>query len=96
MIILAIFIITSCATTKDYDSKLKTWLNKDETSLVSSWGSPNSTHDSKDGNRILIWNKRKDNLYCNTKMIINSQGKVVSYSFEGNFFWGIFYACDSL
>ena len=50
-----IMFLVSCATTKKYEEKLNTWMYSDADELVRSWGSPSSTYEMQNGEKILMY-----------------------------------------
>ena len=45
-VLLAIILISGCATAEKYEAKIKTWIGSSESALVSSWGPPDSVYEN--------------------------------------------------
>lgn len=55
-ILLAIvFFIPACATTANYEAKIKTWLGDDVNNLIASWGPPSNEYTMPNGNIMYTW-----------------------------------------
>jgi len=56
LLTLLVLILSSCAAMNKeaYEKKLKTWVGKSETHLVSQWGVPGSVYELN-GNKFLTW-----------------------------------------
>jgi hypothetical protein len=56
--ILIVFIVLftcSCATTANYEAKIKTWLGHDVNELISSWGPPSDVFTMPNNNKMYTW-----------------------------------------
>ena len=77
------FLLTSCASTK---SVMKGWLGRTESELVSAWGAPDTSLDTRDGVRALTWEKRWGQYgqnTCRKSFTVNASGTIISYSYSG-------------
>lgn len=54
---LFVTLISSCTSTKNYESILNTWINDTEQNLVSRWGPPQGFYISPEGDRILTYHR---------------------------------------
>jgi hypothetical protein len=53
--IFSAFFVLSCATSANYEAKLKTWLGSDINNLIASWGPPSNVYTMPNGNKIYTW-----------------------------------------
>ena len=49
-----------CATTGNYEKKLKTWMGNDVNSLIASWGPPSDEYLMPNGSKMYTWLHRLD------------------------------------
>jgi hypothetical protein len=54
--LLAVILLSGCATAEKYEAKLKTWIGSSESALVSSWGPPDSVYENG-GLKYLTYSK---------------------------------------
>jgi hypothetical protein len=54
-IITSILLLSGCATTKQYKTKLNSWNNQNINQFVSAWGYPDSTMKMPNGNTVYIY-----------------------------------------
>lgn len=75
---------TACVST---DDRMRSWVGKDESELLSQWGAPDSALQANDGKRILTWKTLSGeggNLYtCRQSFTIGTDGKVERWSYAG-------------
>jgi hypothetical protein len=55
----AFAVLSGCATTKNYESILDSWIGADVDELVLTWGSPHSTQELCSGNTIIEYHDRR-------------------------------------
>lgn len=49
------FFMSACATTENYEAKLKTWVGSDINNLITSWGPPSDEYKMPNGNIMYTW-----------------------------------------
>lgn len=56
LVLFVSFVLTGCIPTQaGYENVVKSWMNNDIDSLVSSWGPPSSTYKMSNGNTMYTW-----------------------------------------
>ena len=60
IIILAPFLLWSCATAENYERLLNSWVGLRESALLAQWGQPQNTVRHPDGSRTHTWLRRGD------------------------------------
>jgi hypothetical protein len=96
-LILCVLLLSSCATTHNFDKNMKTWVGGSEANLVKAWGPPGSVYPLDGGAKVLTWNRAGATFYqrsfsgvsststgCKVDMTINASHLVEGYRFEGN------------
>lgn len=59
-VLLAIlFFTTGCATTGNYDERIRSWEGKNADVLVKTWGKPDATEKQSTGNKIYLYTRLK-------------------------------------
>ncbi|MFC1658898.1 hypothetical protein ACFL1D_05905 [Candidatus Omnitrophota bacterium] len=53
--LLLIILVSGCATTAKYDTKLNTWIGVSEDTLIASWGVPDLVYDMSDGKKAIAY-----------------------------------------
>jgi hypothetical protein len=53
-LLIVVTFLSACATQKDFESKLGSWIGHSEESLIASWGPPTSVYESG-SNKYLTW-----------------------------------------
>lgn len=83
-IISLIFIVSACATSKNYEDIVSSWLGFTEAKLVSNYGPPDAVYTI--GNIKFISYEKKStsypDIFCKTVFEIRD-GEIVNYSFSG-------------
>jgi len=52
-LLLAVLLLSGCATTAKYETKLNTWIGVSEDSLIAFWGVPNKTYNMSYGKKAI-------------------------------------------
>ncbi len=98
-ILTSIFLLCSCATQSKYENKLKYWVGKNETELVSKWGIPTSSYQTNDA-KFIQYNQdfgststaqpigstyliNTHHEWCKTTFTVDSQGIISNWRIEG-------------
>lgn len=58
IILSLVFLISGCATTKNYEKVLDTWMGSTADDLVNSWGPPQNSYTRNDGGKVLEYAKQ--------------------------------------
>lgn len=77
------FLLTSCTSTK---SVMEGWLWHKESELVSAWGAPDASLDTRDGVRVLTWESNWGQYgqnTCRKSFTVDASGTITRYSFSG-------------
>ena len=81
--IVAIFLITGCATSAKYNKILDTWLGHDVNELVNStWGYPDSSFVAPNGNKVYVYG------YQSSTYIPQTLNTTSNYNVIGNTVYG--------
>lgn len=83
IVMLCLTLLMSCVTTK---AVMDSWMGHKESELVSNWGAPHRSIDTRDGKRILTWESRwgeyRRNL-CTKTFTVDKSGVIVNWSYSG-------------
>lgn len=81
-------LLVGCATSGKYDSKVKTWVGKNVTELLDSWGAPDATTEVNGGGRMYTFKRQSlflnNPVYCETSFRTDESGEIQSYHWQGN------------
>ena len=55
--VLTLLLMVGCATTENYNKILDTWIGADITDLMDSWGYPQGSFDSPNGNKVYVYSE---------------------------------------
>jgi hypothetical protein len=82
-----VMLVSGCATTAKYESKLNTWIGASEDSLIASWGVPDKTYEMRDGKKAIEYVDRNTvqtggYTYTTPKTTYHS-GKIGDKSYSG-------------
>jgi uncharacterized protein YcfL len=81
--ILMLFLIVGCTTPT---AVMQSWVGKQESDLISSWGAPDSMVELKDGTKVCTWKRVWTDNYGvhqgRQSFTINAEGKVIKWSYE--------------
>lgn len=82
--IFMIFALCGCASMQ---TVMKSWVGKPIDDVTASWGAPESKMPRSDGGYTYTWTTFSSNQYgvhqCRQSFVTNSEGTVVSWSFNG-------------
>jgi len=82
-ILLITLVVSGCTTT---ESVMKSWIGYNESELVSSWGAPKASIDTRDGYRVLTWEnywgQYRQNI-CRKSFTVDGAGKIITWSYSG-------------
>jgi hypothetical protein len=56
---LSVAVLTSCATTANYEAVLNSWIGAPADRLVASWGPPESEYKLSDGGKVLVYSRER-------------------------------------
>lgn len=90
-------LISGCATTAKYESKLNALVGTSENDLIVNWGVPDNTYTLNNGNKLLQYlrndgtvaypigkNYYTETYWCKTTFTVNGSGIVLDWKHEGN------------
>lgn len=81
LLILAILLITGCATTANYEKILQTWVGSPVDNLVRSWGPPQSQYELSDGGKVIEYS----NSSTATMGGYTTYQSVTTYNYDGTY-----------
>ena len=76
-IVLAMLTVSGCATSAKYESRVRDWVGQSSDDLARSWGPPASSYKLKNGNELLLYDKRLVETHTNPAQIFQTPGTVV-------------------
>jgi hypothetical protein len=92
-----VFLLSSCATTGDYEKVLNSWIGSDISRLIESWGPPTDTYRMPDGRTLYTWffdggavampfgnMAYAVSRSCKTTFTVGTNGVVQTWRYEGN------------
>src|SRR6185503_6943974 len=74
---LALLALTGCATHEKYDLRMRDWVGEASDDLVRSWGPPASTYKLRNGNELLVYEKRMDQTSTSPTQVYQAPGTVI-------------------
>jgi hypothetical protein len=77
--------LVGCVTTK---SAMQSWIGRPESDLVTQWGAPHRSTDTRDGKRVLTWEKRWGECgqnTCRQSFTVDETGIIRQWSYDGCF-----------
>ena len=78
-----ILLLAGCASTGE---AMRSWEGRSESELVSAWGAPAASIDTRDGQRVLTWETywgQFGQRVCRKSFTVDPRGIVVRWAFEG-------------
>jgi hypothetical protein len=76
-------VLSGCTTT---ESAMNSWKGHDESELVSSWGAPTASIDTRNGYRVLTWEDywgQYGRNVCRKSFTVNGAGIITTWSYSG-------------
>lgn len=96
-LLIAMAMLTGCATTGKYEAKLDSWVGQDVSRLIVAWGAPAQTYEIPDGRTLYTWYFDGGAVavpignaayavqrYCKTTFMVGPAGFVQNWRWEGN------------
>jgi hypothetical protein len=94
--IIFVMVLLGCASTKEYEKTLDSWVNRSVTDLIQAWGMPTDVSKLQDGKTIYSWSVNRDEstfidgtVYnirktCDTTFTVNERGIIETWHFKGS------------
>lgn len=80
-----LLLFVGCATT---ESIMQSWVGHPESELVSKWGAPHRVIDTRDGKRVVTWERRWGQYgqnTCRQSFTVDEAGIIRQWSYDGCF-----------
>ena len=82
-----VMLVSGCATTGKYETKLNTWIGVSEDSLIASWGVPDKTYQMRNGKKAIEY-RHKNTIQTGgytytTPQTTYESGKIGDQSYSG-------------
>ena len=76
-ILLLLFVVSSCITKLDHETKLNSWIGAKESVLIDQWGTPTNHYKTDDGKKYLTWKN-------SSQSMIGGISGYTTYDYYGN------------
>ena len=93
-LVILLFLNLSCATTKNYEEMLDSWIGKNVSELISLWGDPSHIYLRQDGTRVYVYSRRTlvdegnrhptEQYYCITEFETDYRDIITKWKYKGN------------
>jgi hypothetical protein len=84
----------SCATTKNYQAMLDSWIGANVNELISLWGDPSHIYLLQGGEKIYVYSRRTlvdegnrhpaEKYYCTTEFVTDYRDIITKWKYKGN------------
>jgi hypothetical protein len=93
-LVILLFLNLSCATTKNYEEMLDSWIGMNISELISLWGDPSHIYLRQDGTRVYVYSRRTlvdegnrhptEQYYCITEFETDYRDIITKWKYKGN------------
>ena len=77
LLILIIFVISSCTTRQEHEASLNSWIGAKESLLIEKWGTLTSHYKTEDGKKYLTWKN-------SSQALVGGYAPTISTDYFGN------------